>query len=492
MVVLFIQISSWIITVIYSLYVYVRILNITNISKKVYVLGFISAIVIACGVAALVNVLPYTRLLLMVFALSLISWVLIKIKFKFIITSVIISIGISYIIFTICVVISTFAIYIILGEYKYFITLVMAAVMQSISIPFLFKIKRFKKGISFLQNDKTNVSGILICCIALLIISAINIEISPYIGLIIICSVILCAIALFIWWKRGITLQYRELVKERNAKDYERVIAEKDLFIKQLLEDNEMMASTIHRDNKLLPSLINAVELYMESSGDIPAGGENLLNEINRLHDVRSHVLTKSSYLKNKKLYEEISTFAGIIEYMKTKALKSGIQFDAIIKNDAMRILGSIIPPLSLCTLLVELIENAITSALTSEEKRILATIRYENGAYELCVHDSGILFDTNTLLSLGIKRTSTGQGSGGSGIGYMTIFQIIKACNASIIIKEIKPGHSIFTKSIDIRFDKKSEYQLISYRAKKVIEEQKILNKKETKIKPLLKALNY
>jgi hypothetical protein len=99
----------------------------------------------------------------------------------------------------------------------------------------------------------------------------------------------------------------------------------------------------------------------------------------------------------------------------------------------------------------------------------VFVSLGTENGIHELCVEDSGIPFKVETLVNLGIKKTTTRADEGGSGLGYMTIFEILRECNASLIITEYEPEKLSFTKSIAVRFDHKGEHILQTNRVEEI-----------------------
>lgn len=73
------------------------------------------------------------------------------------------------------------------------------------------------------------------------------------------------------------------------------------------------------------------------------------------------------------------------------------------------------------------------------------------DNCYEFSIYDTGIEFVT------------THKEFWGSGIEFMTTFETLKGTKA----EEYNPEKSCFTKSITVRFDKKNEYKIKSYRAK-------------------------
>ena len=136
-------------------------------------------------------------------------------------------------------------------------------------------------------------------------------------------------------------------------------------------------------------------------------------------------------------------------------------------------LINNLIPKNKLETLIGDHIRNAVIAinSRNSTNKRILAILGVKNNCYEFCVYDTGIEFEINTLLKIGLERATTHKEDGGSGIGFMTTFETLKETGASLTIKEI--GHideNEYTKAIIIRFDGLNEYNIYSYRAEKII----------------------
>jgi signal transduction histidine kinase len=268
---------------------------------------------------------------------------------------------------------------------------------------------------------------------------------------------------LIFWWRRGLTNLYREKVRERNAQEYEQIIAEKDEQIRAFREDNKMMSDLIHKDNKLLPALRETVVLLMSSGADTLTNGKHILEQIQRHVDERTEVLSRSG--SNMPSTNDIM-IDGIIYLMMKRASGKGIKFDIAVMGDISELTAEIIPADELQTLLADLIENAIIATSRCEHKQILITTIESESAYELSVQDSGIPFEAETLLSLGLKKASTHLNEGGSGAGYMTAFKILHRCKASLIITEYQPEQNGFTKSVAVRFDGKDAYIIQTYRA--------------------------
>ena len=93
-----------------------------------------------------------------------------------------------------------------------------------------------------------------------------------------------------------------------------------------------------------------------------------------------------------------------------------------------------------------------------------------KNNCYEFCICDTGIEFQIETLLKLGLEPVTTHKETGGTGIGFISTFETLKKCNASLIIDEKhEESNNDYTKSVTIKFDGKRQYIIKSYRADKI-----------------------
>jgi len=393
-----------------------------------------------------------------------------KIEFSQALISAIISAGISYGIFLLSAFISTFIIHLIFGENSILHAQILIIILQISICIRLFKIKRLSKGASFLKKKGAGAIGCVISGIISLLYIMINRGVTAESGTWLAIGFALCIIGLITWWRHGITKQYREKVKERNVLEYEQIIADKELHITKLHEDNEHMAKIIHKNSKILPILSSAVIKFMESHEDKSDECEYYLDQIKQLQAEGASII--NHYIHNIKQVPttNIRMIDEVLNYMSMKASDNGIKFDVTVLNNFSNITKSTISDTKLQTLLSDLIENAIKATPTGGDNCIHVSFNINEGIYELCVQDSGVPFEIETLYNLGEKRASTRLNEGGSGIGYMTIFEILREHNASIIIIGHEPEKSGFTKSINIRFDNKAEYILNTFREKEIL----------------------
>lgn len=349
-------------------------------------------------------------------------------------------------------------------------------IIQILLIYLFFKIKRFKYGFSFLQEKETmnkeNTSkiGILVSSI----IIAISLVLSTYsrtTSKILIAILILGGILMIYWIKKSITKYYKEKMKERTVEIQQEQIKQQDEKIKDLqteladvLQINHKYSHRISAMEKAVTKLgtkLQANEEFAEECGDI-------LSSIKKLS--KEYKEEVASVIKETKLPKtNIFSIDNLLEYMKQEAEKDKIDFELNLDFDISEILETKIPQSKLETMIADHIRDAIIAINCSEnkERKIKVVLDKEDNNYQIKFYDTGIEFEIETLSKLGLKRATTHKATGGSGIGFMTTFETLKQCKASLIIEEYY--NQEYTKAVIIKFDNKNEYRIHSYRAEEI-----------------------
>jgi signal transduction histidine kinase len=130
----------------------------------------------------------------------------------------------------------------------------------------------------------------------------------------------------------------------------------------------------------------------------------------------------------------------------------------------------NIIPVSDLRTLLADLIENAVITAKSGGGKEILVSIGVSEGRYLVDILDSGVPFEANTLVHLGLEKTTTHAEHGGSGIGLVTAFEILKHYRASLIIEEFSDESTPYSKRVSVKFDGLNQYIVKTMRHREIL----------------------
>ncbi|MCL2697357.1 MAG: ATP-binding protein [Oscillospiraceae bacterium] len=261
------------------------------------------------------------------------------------------------------------------------------------------------------------------------------------------------------WWRAGIKKNYKNFLAVKEKEDFQRTLDEKDVRIAEVEADNAALSRIIHSDSKMIPAFENAVRgLYEDYSAEKAAV---LLNELNRACAERGRKLKR--YKKNSKQMPStrVASLDFTLDYMKQEAYENGIEFDAFVSGNIRYMVGNLIGEEQLRTVTADLLQNAINATKRCDYRNILFTIGICDEAYEVRVEDSGVPFEEETLRDLGKKQTTTHKNEGGSGIGMMEVFGIMKDTGASLIITRLHESGRGFTKRVRLRFDGLGEFRI-------------------------------
>lgn len=346
-------------------------------------------------------------------------------------------------------------------------------ILQITLVYLFFKIKRFKDGFAFLKNDKLNrkIASITISIIVLSISIILGLQYNAWVETFLIVGIAVGGILMLYWIKKSITKYYKEKMKERTVEIQQEQIKQQDEKIKDLQTELADVLQINHKYSHRISAMEKAViklgtklqtnEEFAEEYGDI-------LSSIKKLS--KEYKEEVASVIKENKLPKtNIFSTDNLLEYMKQEAEKDKISFELKIDFDINEILETKIPQNKLETMLADHIRDAIIAINCSENKdrRIKVVIDKEDNNYQIKFYDTGREFEIETLSKLGLKRTTTHKATGGSGIGFMTTFETLKQCKASLIIEEY--SNQEYTKAVIIKFDNKNEYRIHSYRAEEI-----------------------
>lgn len=347
------------------------------------------------------------------------------------------------------------------------------AIIQFILLYLFFKIRRFKDGISFLKEGnyykKIDDIGWIISILIIFfctVLSTIK-EYSIRTGVAIILGT--GGLLMINWVRKNITKHYKEKMRDRTVEIQAEQLKEKDEVINKLKEELSNVLKINHKYNhrisamEKLVSKLNFNEEFANEYSDI----------IDSINDLSDEYKTELSSLENQDSLPKTKIFSidNLLEYMRMEAKKSNISFDLQLECNVNDMIENFIQKGRLETLLADHLKDAIISINSSNNsyKNIMMKICKSNEIYEILIYDTGIEFEIETLLKLGLKPITTHKNEGGSGIGFMTTFETLKECKASLIIEEYNPETTNYTKSLIVRFDNKNNYIIRSYRAEEI-----------------------
>lgn len=355
------------------------------------------------------------------------------------------------------------------------IAMFISGFIQLLIIYLIFKISRFKKGMPFLSkihkvNGLTIVSALLIFIASLMTYQkGHNWIFSLYYGFI-----LFSGITIYILWRLYIKKAYLNLVREREINNLEDIVKRQKLTIDKLEVEHDKLAQIVHRDNKIVPSLIMYIEEIITVCGDNNNLSTSSLDRLNKTkEDLRTLMFERSSNLsiKDKKIfsfYSGISELDAIINFQINKARDNDIELSTSINTQMQYISPTLISTFDLTTIIGDLLDNAIHACSDSSNElkknnSINLTFAKNEDCYFIKVSDSGMPFDKKVLNNLGIMKITSRKKIGGSGIGMFSTVYILKKYKASLCITDSSNGddNTSFNKDIGIYFDNKDEIRV-------------------------------
>lgn len=402
----------------------------------------------------------------LIFILGCMQSIINKQKIGYSILLITIALAINYIILFLTTVL-TFPINICYNIKNDYINLMLIIIIYLILICLLFKIKKFKHGFLFLKRNieneyieiwVLNISSIIL--FSSIIFNSSNFQITRklFIGFIIF------SIIMFITIQKSLQLYYKQRLLVQDLEETKKELEDKKKEIKQLEQENLNFSKTSHsiaHKQKALEYKLNELALKNEIAEEIDV--KNRLNNITKQISEEPEIEIPKT---------NISEIDDMLNYMKSECIKNKIKFEVQLNGNIYQMINNHITKEELEILIADHVKNAIIAVKCSNNsnRSILVRIGKIDGQYSIYIYDSGIEFEINTLHKLGKIPSTTHKESGGTGMGFMNTFDTLKKHKASITINEYgKPAKDNYTKVIMIVFNKKDEFNIISYRQKEI-----------------------
>jgi signal transduction histidine kinase len=337
---------------------------------------------------------------------------------------------------------------------------VFTCIVQILLVMIPFRFRRLKKGMPFLLEHGSSDSGVYISISLLFAASFLGMNMNTDLVFVIpLFFGLISGLSVLFWWRNSLTKKYIDKTKAQEIESLQETIQAKDEEIDRLKRNNEELSKIIHKDNKLIPAMAYAVSECLSALGitaenkALQTKARELLEQLEQLSQERSGIL-KSYELTGRKLPStNVSSIDTVLTYMFQKAKEQNISFDVTISGSVKYLVENIISESDINTLLADLIENAIIATKKRLTKSILVNIGIADSSYSIDILDSGEPFSPEVLQNIGLKRTTTHEGEGGSGSGLMTTFEILRKYQASFVLDECFKN-SMYSKKTSVCFD--------------------------------------
>lgn len=383
----------------------------------------------------------------------------------------IISLAINYVI-SFCTIIISFIVNVIIQINDNYVNLGIIIVSHIALLYNVLKMKRLKYGLSFLKGSKENdYIDILVLnvSVTILVSTIIIVNSSIILARDLAPGLIISVIIMIITIQKTLQLYYKQklLVQELNETKQELIETKKEL--KQLEEENLNFSKKSHTlahrqkslEHKIL-ELTTKSEISTEEAGEVES----------KLEEIKKDLYKETAVVELTKT--EIVEIDDMLKYMQAECIKNKIGFELQIAGNIHYMTNNLISKEDLEILLADHIKDAIIAINHTDNinRGILVRLGEIDGIYSLYIYDSGVEFEIETLKNLGKEPSTTHADEGGTGMGFMNTFDTLRKYQASLTIKEINnPTKDNYTKVLIFKFDKKGEFQITSYRQKKLLE---------------------
>ena len=409
---------------------------------------------------------PY-KTVIVIIVISIFLTVFLKERIEVIFTSIVIAFAISYVLYLFAISFSFFTTY-PFGVSNESIRYITACAVSISTAVLLTKIR-----IDFSPVNKKFASGIFlsISSIVIILYGLFKEDISDENTVLLIVGFVALGYGIYSCLRRETTISKDENDKDIINKKQQDILAQKEKDIAVLTNMHDYLASVVHKDDKKLDAMQRAVEkLVMRSEQtEVLEDAHNILNEISISRD-------KAEKDFNKKIFDGKSLpLTGLqivdakFETVSERAMLKSIDFDLAVNGDVSGF-DQIIPQFDLANIIGDLTENSFTAIKHLDKDLTCHKVQFSIGitdnSYELSISDSGIPFNIDILIKLGVARVTSHPDDGGSGYGYETIFELLNEYGASLIITEYKPVPYAYSKNIAILFDGKADFIIKSFRA--------------------------
>ena len=380
-----------------------------------------------------------------------------------------ISLAMNYIIFIISLFLGFIMVFTFNIKNEYINMIIILTIYATLILGFL-KIKRFKKGFSFLQtklkNEYLDMLILNVSCVILFTVAILS-NYNQLVSRKLMLAFFILAIMMFVTIQKSLELYYKQRMLVKDLEETKKELEDKKAEVKELEKENlnfSKISHTIAHRQKSLEHKLEELNMNNEISNEIGARIEDLTKDLRKETPVE---LSKTG----------IEVIDDMLSYMQSECIKNKIDFQLQINGNIYTMTNHYIGKDELEILLADHIKDAIIAIGYADtvNKSILVRLGKIDGIYALYIYDSGIEFEIDTFMELGIKPSTTHKDNGGTGMGFMNTFDTLRKYKASLEIKEIgKPCKDNFTKVLKFKFDNKEEFTIKSYRKDEIKKKDK------------------
>ncbi|MCL2342435.1 MAG: hypothetical protein FWC62_00835 [Firmicutes bacterium] len=434
--------------------------------------------------------LPLSLVLLIYCAVTIaLLWKINGIKLEMAISAYLLALGIGYALYYAVTLLSAVPFTLILGPGKtgnyaftapdafnnpaFFVLYSIIFVLQLFLSWLLFRIRRFRNGFSFLFQRYALWIMLVVTGVLLVLVTLLTNPGNPYYNFFYAAGILVIGAGIIIGVRRAITATYRRRMLEQNITLLEKQLGEKEAELVQLRAQNEVVRVANHKINRRLSSLergVSAMVIKAQSvSGMSAEMGEELTGALDEIRQLAQEYQDEVAQAGGQKLLPstKLKAVDDLFAFYQARCAADKVQFNLRVNGSIPYFAEYVFPQNKLETMIGDHLQDALVAVKIGDNPSpsILVVLGLAGDCYEFSVYDNGIEFAVDTLLRLGKEQVTTHADMGGSGIGFMTTFASVDEYGASLIIEERRPDPADYSKAITVRFDKKGQYIVKTYR---------------------------
>lgn len=356
-----------------------------------------------------------------------------------------------------------------------YISLIIITIIQVLFLYGFFKIRKFRNGFTFISNKlNSEIIDIIMLNISIVVtmIYCLTGSYHDEITRNLLMTFFILGIIMLFTIQKMLTMYYKQKLLTDTMEEYKKELVEKQNEIDKLKADKKNVSKITHE----FYNRQKALELLVGSNMEVGVINKEGVS-LNILKMIESLTNEYSQRFENMKDLPKLETtdipeLDNMFKYMQSECNKNNIEFKLKIVGNIHTLVNNVIAKNKLETLIGDHLRDAINAVNLSHgnNKEILAVLGIKDKKYEFSVFDTGVDFEIDTLLKLGLEPVTTNKDNGGTGTGFITTFETINETKASLVITEYPISQERhYTKCVSIRFDGKNQYKICSYRANEI-----------------------
>ena len=267
--------------------------------------------------------------------------------------------------------------------------------------------------------------------------------------------IVLLILICYFWMKKELKVLYEYRLQDNLLGILEKSLAYKAGLLETLRADNERISEIIHKDNKLIPSMVMTVEKAAEAqgNGEDASLAESVLataHSLDEIYAARLDALEEYESHVKKMIRTGVTDVDAALLFLRGRAEEAGVEFKAELHADLPQKLSGTVAISEFIVILADLCEYAVQSAGNAGASQMAVEIGQEEGRLYMQVFDNGSAFNLNALRKTYVNLPQKNGSGEEKNVRLIPLFRILKHSGASLTVNEI-PDNSQFTKSLRV-----------------------------------------